>query len=299
MLYTQLRSFHTVATHGGFTAASKALGIGQPTITSQVKALEGYFRVELFHRRGRRVELTDTGKALLAITQRLMVCEAEARDMLNAVGGFHTGHLKVAAVGPYHATEMLAAFSERYPGIKVSVTVGNSCESLKALSEYRADVGVLAQISDDPRFHSIPYTCHPVAVFVNTDHPWTHRRSIRLKELERQRFVLREVGSTTRRAFEEALKRAGVNIDVVMEIGSREAVWMAVQRGIGIGVVSEFEFVPHPRLRMLKIADAEICVYAHVVCLVERQRSRLIRSFLGVVDTLLASHNSTAMAESA
>ncbi|HJS33167.1 MAG TPA: LysR family transcriptional regulator, partial [Alphaproteobacteria bacterium] len=54
MHYTKLRSFHAVATAGGFTAASKQLNIGQPTITSQVKALERYFRVELFHRRGRR-----------------------------------------------------------------------------------------------------------------------------------------------------------------------------------------------------------------------------------------------------
>ena len=56
MIYTWLRSFHAVASEGSFTVASRALNIGQPTVTSQVKALEDYYSVELFHRRGRGVE---------------------------------------------------------------------------------------------------------------------------------------------------------------------------------------------------------------------------------------------------
>ena len=97
---TQLRSFHTVALHGGFTAAAKVLNIGQPTISSQVKALEERYRVELFHRRGRSVELTETGRRLLALTRRMASLETEAVDMLSAVGGLRSGHLKVSAVGP-------------------------------------------------------------------------------------------------------------------------------------------------------------------------------------------------------
>ncbi|MEE8188175.1 MAG: LysR substrate-binding domain-containing protein [Kiloniellales bacterium] len=287
MIYTQLRSFHAVAAEGGFTAASKVLNVGQPTITSQVKALERYFNVELFHRRGRRVELSDAGHALFAVTRRIMSREKEAVDLLNAFGGFHIGHLKVGAVGPYDATEMLAAFNERYPDLKVSVTMGNSREVLDALFDFSADVAVLAQIEDDPRLLAVPYSRHPVVVFVNTDHPWAERTSIRIEELEGQSMVLRGVGSTTRRAFEEVIDRAGVTIGPVMEIGSREAVWMAVRHGIGIGVVSELEFYTDPNLRTLEISDADIYYYTHVVCLAERRESHLIRAFLEVVEELL------------
>ncbi|MCH7779110.1 MAG: LysR family transcriptional regulator, partial [Gemmatimonadetes bacterium] len=86
MNHTQLRSFHAVATEGGFTAASRVLNVGQPTITSQVKALERHFDVELFHRRGRRVELTEAGGNLFRIAQRIISLEAEAEDLLNAYG---------------------------------------------------------------------------------------------------------------------------------------------------------------------------------------------------------------------
>lgn len=287
MIYTQLRSFHAVATEGGFTAASKILNVGQPTITSQVKALEEYYGVELFHRRGRRVEPTEAGRALFAVTQRIMAREEEAADLLNAYGGFHVGRLKVGAVGPYHVTKILTAFVQRYPKITLSVRIGNSREVLDRLFDYSADVAVLAHIEDDPQIWTKPYSRHPVVVFVNTDHPWAKRTSISIAELEGQRMVLREVGSTTRRAFEMALEEANVHIDTVMEIGSREAVWMAIQSGIGIGVVSEIEFIPHPNLRMLKVSSADIFTHAHVACLDERKDTHLIRAFLKVVDELV------------
>lgn len=286
MLHTQLRSFHAVAAEGGFTAAARVLNVTQPTVTVQVKALEEYFQVELFHRRGRKIVLTDTGCQLFELTRRILSLEAEAVDLLNAVGGFHSGQFKVAAVGPYHVTEMLASFNERYPGIKVSVETGNSQEALQALFDFRADVGVLAHIEDDPRIVARPFSRHPVVVFVNKHHRFARRKAIRIEELDGERVVLREVGSTTRLALENALQRSGVSIDPIMEIGSREAVWMAVQRGIGIGVVSDIEFVPHADLRTVRILNAGIFTYAHVVCLAERVESRMIRAFFEVANEL-------------
>lgn len=282
MIFTQLRSFHAVAAERGFTAASKVLNVGQPTLTSQVRALEEMFRVELFHRRGREVELTDAGEALFQITRRIIDLEGEARDVLNAFGGFHTGTLRVGAVGPFHATEMLSGFSERYPGIRLAVTVGNSREMVNRLLDYAADVAVLAHVEDSPHIFAMPYSRHEVVVFVNKSHRFARRRRIRIGELEGERMVLRERGSTTRLAFEAALKKHNVAIDPVMEIGSREAVWLAVARGIGIGVVSDIEFIPHPDLHVIEVADAEIHTTAHVNCLTERRGSRLIDAFFEV-----------------
>lgn len=286
---TQLRSFHTVATHGGFTAAANVLNIGQPTISSQVKALEERYRVELFHRRGRRVELTETGRRLLELTQRIASLESEAVDLLNAVGGLRSGHLRVSAVGPYHVTEMLSAFRDRYPGVEFSVRISNSREALRQLMDYKADVAVLAHTEDDPRIHAIPYSRHPVIAFVNSDHPWAGRTSVSIHEFAEQHVILREVGSTTRLAFEAGLASAGARMGSFTEIGSREAIWLAVERGMGVGIVSEFELIPHPRLHPLPFRDAEIYTYAHVVCLAERRQGPLVRAFFGVVESLLAA----------
>ena len=282
MLFTQIRAFHGVAAEGGFTAASKVLNVGQSTLTSHVKKLEDYFDVELFHPRGRGVVLTEVGRELFQLTGKMMKMEGEAINLLQAFGGFNTGVLHVGAVGPYHATEMLSAFSELYPGIKLSVTIGNSREMVDLLLDYSVDVAVLAHVEDDPRIYAMPYSRHPVNLFVNKSHPFAKRRQIRIGELEGQRMVLREKGSTTRLAFEDTLARANISVFTVMEIGSREAVWLAVARGIGIGVVSDIEFIPHADIRMIEISDAEIFTTAHVNCLNERKESRLVSAFFKV-----------------
>lgn len=288
MFYAQLRAFFAVAETGGFNAASRKLGIGQPTLSTQVRLLETYFGVELFHRRGRGVVLTDFGRQLLRATQRMFASEREALDLLNAARDFRVGSLRVGAVGPYHVTEMLAAFKELYPEVQVTVSIGNSQQMRDQLLEYRSDVAVLAQTQHDPRFFFLPYSRHPVIAMVHRDHPWTSRRSVGIEEFADQRVVLREVGSTTRLAFEQALAAAGITPKVVMEIGSREACRHAVTRNIGIGVVSEIEFVPHALISPLPISNAEIFTYAHVACLAERRDSRLVAAFIAVAQSLVA-----------
>ncbi len=291
MLYTQLRSFHAVANEGGFTAAARAINVGQPTITTQVRGLEEYYQVELFHRRGRRVELTDLGKALFSLSQRIMSLEAEAANLLVAAGRFNSGTLKVGAVGPFHAIEMLSAFNERYPGIKLPIRTGNSREMLDLLLDFQVDVAVLAYVEGDDRLLAIPYSRHPVVAFVNRAHPWWGRSTVPIEEFQDQPVVFREIGSTTRLAFENALAEAGVAVNIVMEIGSREAVWLAVEKGVGIGVVSDIEFIPHPDLRLVAIENADIYTYAHIVCLAERKDSRIIQAFLQVAEALKAKRD--------
>lgn len=283
----ELRSFHAVATAGGFTAAARLLGIGQPTISSQVKALEERYGIELFHRSGRTVRLTETGRGLLALTSRMISLEEEAADYLGAAGELRDGHLQVSAVGPFHVTEMLSAFRVRHPSIRFSVRISNSREALAHLLEYRADVAVLAHTEQDARIHAVPYSRHPVIAFINTDHRLARRREISLRDIANEHVVLREPGSTTRLALEQALAAARIELSGFTEIGSREAIWMAVERGIGLGIVSEFEFIPHERLKPLRIKDAQVYTYAHVVCLAERKEARLIGAFLAVVHDLL------------
>ncbi len=286
--FTQLRTFHAVAEHRGFTAAAQALGIGQPTVTTQIKELEQRYGVELFLRRRRQVALTAAGASLLEITRRLMQLCEDADELLTSHGEFRIGELRLAAVGPFHATEIIAAVKRAYPNIDITVLLGNSWQTLSNVIDLKADVAILAHSVDDPRVHTILYRTHRVVVFVNRDHPWFGRPSIRLADLVGEKFILREQGSTTRLAFEKVMDRAGVVIDPVLEIGSREGVWKAVEQGLGISVVADFEFVPHPNLQTLEIEDCDIQTEYRIACLRERRDSPKIRAFLSVVEALQA-----------
>lgn len=288
MNFAQLRAFHAVAGEGGFTTAARRLGLTQPAVTLQVRALEQAYGVNLFHRRGRRVELTDTGRQVFVLTRRLFTLADEAEDLLAAAAGLQRGRLNVGADGPYHVIRLLAAFRQSHPGVELSVAFGNSEDVRAGLLDYRTDAAVLAELDDDGRFFSVPIGRYPVVVLVPSSHAWAGRRSLRLKELHRQPMIRREQGSATRKAFEAALAQHGVGPDFILEIGSREAVHEAVANGMAISVVMAPEIGHDDRLRPIRIADAEISIWESAVCLAERRETRVVAAFLAIAEALAA-----------
>jgi aminoethylphosphonate catabolism LysR family transcriptional regulator len=281
-----LQAFHTVAMTGGFTRAAQVLNVGQPTISTHVKALEDSFRVELFHRRGRRVLLTPTGETLLTITRGLYGHEEEALALLRATRDLETGQLSLNAVGPFDVMEILQVFRREHPGINTRVTLGFEDGILDGLRDFETDVGVVGRAVDDPQFHCAFYNRHRVLVIVPAGHPLARRRSIRIEELQGVDMVLRPTFSTTRQAFDRALAAAGVTVHPVMEINSREANREAVLRGFGAGVISETEFAPSPGIRTLRVSNAQMYTQAFIVCLAERRDRPLIDGFFRTADAI-------------
>ena len=281
--HAQLRAFHAVASEGGFTRAAGALRVTQPTISAQVKELEESYGVKLFERAGRGVEITELGRALFDITRRQFGLESEAEQLLASARGLLRGQLRLGADAPYHVIPLLRGFARRYPGIKLSLSFGNSHEVLEALLDRRSDVAVLADLKPEDRIHAVPFRRDRLVLFVARGHAWAGRRSVRLKELEGRRVVLREVGSITRALFEEAMAAAEIPLGDTFEIGSREAVREAVAAGLGIGAVFESEFGHDERLRRVAIRDARIESTEYAACLKERLSVRVVRAFFDLL----------------
>ena len=273
-----LAAFHAVARSGGFTAASKLLNIGQPTVSMHVSALEQQFGVELFHRRGRRVELTSVGRQLLAITTGLFGHEGEAVELLRAVQAREIGALRIGSVRPLDAMEISAGVLAQHPNLKLSVTLSSADEVLDGLLTFAFDVGIVGQKTSDPRFFSSFYRRHRINIIVHVDHPLAERRSIRIQHIGGQRVVLRTGG-----AFDRALKEAGIRIEPVLETSSLEGVVAAVMQNIGIGALSDSGIAgikTHNNLKVIRVTDFDMFTEAHVVCLTERRDRPLIASVL-------------------
>ncbi len=276
--HAQLRAFHAVATEGSFTRAAGALHLTQPTLSDQVKALESRYSIRLFERRGRGVELTELGRRVYAVSQRLFAAQVEIEQLVNAARELTSGQLRVGADAPYLVLPLLAVFKRRYPGITLNLTFGNSEQLRAGLLGRRCDVVVLPEVEPEPRLHTLALGPDRLVVFVDRGHPWTGRRSIRLADLSSQRLILREPGSTTRALFERALAKAGVVPAEVLEIGSREGVREAVAAGLGVGVVAASELGNDSRLHALEVRDAELSHTEFAVCLAERREVGAVRA---------------------
>jgi LysR family transcriptional regulator, low CO2-responsive transcriptional regulator len=289
--FNQLRSFHAVAHAGSVTKAAQMLHVSQPTVTIQLRQLESAYGVELFHRTPRGLQLTDVGRSLFALSERIFALEQEAVNLLTDARGALVGELRVAGVGPYFVMRMLSAFSRRYPEIQLSLSLGNSAEVVEGLREYRADVGVVGQPAGHPppgsRLAAVRYSRQRVVLFVHRDHRWASRKGVRIEELAEEPLIVREAGSVSRRALEHALSEAGVQATAGMEVG-REGVWEAVAAGLGAGITTDVEFPRDDRLHMLPIVDAAVETDAYVITLSERQEAPLIRAFMSLAAELAA-----------
>jgi aminoethylphosphonate catabolism LysR family transcriptional regulator len=283
--HTQLRAFHAVATAGSFTEAARALGVSQPAVSMAVRGLEEAYGVELLAR-GRKVALTELGRALLEAVRPIFAIEAEAAEILGQHSGLLRGHLRVGADAPYVVMPVLAAFHRAHPGVLLSLSLGNSSEVLRDLLDGRTDVAAFSDRVEDKRLFAVAAARSRQVVVVPKTHPWAARPSIHLAELHGAPMVMREEGSRTRGAFEAAIREAEVVPEIVMELGSREAVQEAVAAGIGVGVVIEAERGHDERLVALPLADVSIEHVDFVACLEERRHLRAIAAFLEGVPRL-------------
>lgn len=278
-LLVALKAFDTAARLGTLSAAARALGLQQPTLSAHVSRLEREYGVELFYRRGRRLELTAFGSTLRECTHRLFSAEVDAQNMLAAVSGRLGGHLRLRAVGPYNVMPMIRAFRETWPHVGIAVAVGDSRQIVDDIRDYQGDIGVLVHGVDDPSLYCMPYRRQALVIFASASHPLAARQGLTLRDLHQQAFVLREEGSTTRRVFEQTMQAAGLSFRMAVEMGSREAVREAVAQGLGLGVVADAAYVADARLRVLRVAGFDATTHVHLICRSERRQVPLIAAF--------------------
>lgn len=279
MYYYQLRAFHAVATHGGFSKAARKLNISQPAISDQVRKLEGWFKIRLFERKRRSVVPTELGWRLFEFTKRMFELEKEAMELLSEGEALRTGSLRLAADTPLHSVNLIGAFRETYPGISIKLSTGNADEVLARLFDFNADIAVLADVPDDDQLQFLPLRTDSLVAFVSDAHPWAERKSITLKELCTEPMVMREMGSKTRITLENELMEQDLSYEMALEAEGRATAREAVAAGIGVGVVSESEFGFDTRLRALSLSDSNSSMTENLVCLKERAKLRAVAAF--------------------
>jgi LysR family transcriptional regulator, low CO2-responsive transcriptional regulator len=287
-MLTGLKAFHAVAVAGSFTRAASAIGLSQPTLSSQVALLEAKHAVSLFDRKRRGVTLTPTGKRLLDVTSRIFAAEEEALDLLRGARSIQTGHLRIAADNASHVMPVLARLRAANPGLTFSMTIDNSTNILQRLLDYEADLGVMARLTSDPRIFSLRLKRDRLILFVPACHPLAARGFVDIAELQDVDIVIREPGSVTREVFEASLTQAGVRPGRLVEVQSREAVRETVAAGFGIGVIFESELGADPVFRPVIVRDSDLGVAEYVACLENRRRLANIKGFLDIVQDLVS-----------
>ncbi|WP_321846467.1 LysR substrate-binding domain-containing protein [Paraburkholderia bannensis] len=285
-------AFYETVRHGSITAAARHLSISQPTVTARIQQLEKHYGVELFHRRGSRVELTQTGAALMPLIDRMMESELAIDCALRDGRTLDAGSFRLGTTGPYYILPAVAAFRRRYPNVQIGIEVGNSQEVLDALVEYRVDIAVSSNRVDDASLTRHRIASDSLVLVLDPSHPLAHRRSTDLNVLAGETLLLREPGSRTRDATEAALKRRGVAPAALIEIGSREAICEAIRHGLGCSLMPSGEVPRGAALASVPIEPDGPVMHEYLYHLKSRTNARLIEAFMSVLDAEPAESSS-------
>lgn len=244
MTLEQLRVFVAVAERQHMTRAAEALHLAQSAVSAAIAALEGRHGTKLFHRVGRRIELTEAGRLFLGEARAVLGRAETAEAMLADLAGLKRGTLSIQAsqtISGYWLARHLADFRRAHPEIEVKVRVGNTAEAAKAVREGEVEIGLVEGEIDEPMLAVAEVARDQLVVLVGAEHPWRGRARVEAAELRDVEWVLREKGSGTRSVFETALRAAGVDpasLNVVLELPSNEAVRSAVEAGLGATALS-------------------------------------------------------------
>jgi DNA-binding transcriptional LysR family regulator len=244
MTLEQLKIFIAVAERQHVTQAARALNIAQSAASHAIAALEARHDARLFHRVGRRIELTEAGQVLLA-EARALVARAEAAELvLSEFSSLKRGTLSVQAsqtIASYWLPRHLVAFRRAYPQLQIRLTIGNTAQVAAAVESGSAELGFVEGVVEEEYFDSTPVARDQLIVVVGNEHSWIGNANLAPSDLMQGEWVLREPGSGTRSIFEDALAHLGMDpnrLRIQLELPSNEAVRAAVEAGLGATAIS-------------------------------------------------------------
>ena len=282
----QLRTFVTVADLTSFSLAAQQLRLSQPSVSYQVKELEEALGLPLLDRLGKRVSLTEAGSVLYSYARRTLNILDEASLALEEMRGIKRGNLRVGAsttVGIYLLPAALGAFKKLHPGLVISLEIGSRVRVQEQVLRNELDLAVVGPALKDPELTIIPFVSDELVVIAPANHSLAGRRALTLKDLEGQSFIMREPASGSRASFEKAARKAGVKLDVAMELGSNGAIKHAVESGLGLAVISRYACaleVAGKRLVELHVRGFPIRRDWHIVHLRRRRLPATVLAFM-------------------
>lgn len=282
--FRQLEILLAVYEQGGVSAAAEYLHLTQSTVSMQLKKLSEALDVQLYQRVGRGQLFTESGEAVVATARDILGRVEDLDAQLADLRGLRAGTLRVAVVttSKYFIPHLLGAFCEQYPDIEVQFHVGNRQQIINRLHDGRDDIYVFSHPPENEDIVTSDFLPNPLVAIAPEGHPLADRKTLKLKHLADQPFLMREPGSGTRFAIERFFREQGVELSIRMTIESNEAIKHAVMSGLGISILSShtLAFGGRAGLSELRVQGLPIRSRWYLVRPRQREPSLPARAFL-------------------
>lgn len=286
MKYTlrQLDVFLETARYGTISRAAGKLNITQSAASSALKELEKHCDIQLFDRIGKRLVLNDLGRAIRPKAESLVAQAKELeKDLLQKTD---VGLLNVGAtmtIGNYLAVGILTRYKAAHCNAEVTLEVANTHRIAEMVANFELDVGMIEGGLNHPDLTMIPWIGDEIKIICSPLHPYAQKAELTDEDLLSADWILRETGSATRQAFDNAMTDLLPKLNAPLELQHTEAIKRAVESGIGLGCLSSLalkEAFARGKLIDLPVKNRKMARQFYIVLHKDKFRSRAIDQWI-------------------
>jgi len=245
MNFQQLKIIREAARRDfNLTEVPNMLYTPQPGVSRHIRELEEELGIEIFIRRGKRLlGMTEPGKALLAIAERILNEASNVRRLADLFTNDTSGVLTVATThtqARYSLPPVIKAFRALFPEVRLELIQGTPQEIESLLHNGGADIGIASErLSNDPALVAFPWFRWYHSLLIPEDHPLAHASPLTLEEISRWPLITYRQGITGRSRIDEAFGRKELIPDVVLSAQDSDVIKTYVELGLGVGIVAE------------------------------------------------------------
>ena len=260
---SNMRVFMVAAEELNFSRAAKRLHMSQSAVSQNIQAIERAYGMELFIRGGRSVELSEAGQSILPMVREVLLAARLLEDGLQDIHNQIGGELLIGcstSAGRYLLPILLSEFRNEYPAVHPHVKVLSRDAVIDKLTNRVIPIGVASKLIEHREIESVPLFEDRIILVVPHNHPWSEYGQALPSDLTDQPLIKCEELSGTCETVLEGLKHYKITVDnlnIVMELGSLEAIELAVERGVGIAFVSEMIAARGLALGQIKKVEVE------------------------------------------
>lgn len=292
MLDSRLKVFKTVVEKGSFSLAAQELHMTQSSVSQQIQSLENYYGIKLFDRLYRKIMVTQAGMTLYPYAIELERLYQESNKAMEGLKGDIAGPLSIGCsltIGEYFMPRILVAFSLAHPLVAASMEVFNSEQITAMVIGGSVSLGFIeGHYEPMDMLIDKQFAGDNLIIIASSQYKHLLARTS-LTELMGARWVLREKESGTRRIFEEFMTKQGLepgNLNIVLEMGSTQAIKDAVKAGIGISAISRLTVeseINRGELIEIPLQEGAIRRKFTIIYHKDRFQTRAVESFVSYV----------------
>lgn len=241
MNLNQLKIFYLASKLENLSHAAQELNITQPAVTKGIQRIQEYYEIKLVNRFGKKLVLTDAGKALYSVAEKIFDLEAQAEESIREFQEQKRGHIRIHAsesFGAYYLPSILNAFSKNHPFLRISVSILPTETIVENIASLKTDIGFVSYQIEHEKVICREILEDQMVFIAPPNSPLTKKKRLTVMDLGSQSIIVHEKGSIPAQAIMRFVRENKISISIPLELSSNRAIMKAVIDGLGIALVS-------------------------------------------------------------